>query len=289
MPAPAVTQGGGIRKTQRAKTTWPRIDRERLKALLESETDNSGELMDTIKEMFLPEQQPPLAQQKEAPPIDGNRQVTLTRNTKTGKIQELVVPKIPKSGDSIRGLAGQPPDNVIDEIFKKPVNITAGQLFIISDTAVKQMAFSLKRCIPRYRVKKIRKLPTNEDDAIDDALITNTAVKAVTTPLIITSRAHDDDGKRQPLMITAWVNDLRVPKTLLDGGSMVALISRTLVKKMSPRPLIFRDGLLRVSLANDDLTTLTEYVKIQVNVEGVEAMVKAWLVDVVIVFLAFLG
>lgn len=145
---------------------------------------------------------------------------------------------------------------------------------------MKQMAFSLQRCIPRYRVKKIRKLPTNEEDALDDALITNMAVKAVTTPLIITSRAHDDDGKRQPLMITAWVNDLRMPKTLLDGGSMVALISRTLVKKMSPRPLIFRDGLLRVSLANDDLTTLTEYVKIQVNVEGVEAMVKAWLVGV---------
>lgn len=61
---------------------------------------------------------------------------------------------------------------------------------------------------------------------------------------------------------------------------MVALISRTLAKKMSPRPLIFRDGHLRARLANDDLTTLTEYVKIQVNVEGVEAMVKAWLVDV---------
>lgn len=81
-------------------------------------------------------------------------------------------------------------------------------------------------------------------------------------------------------MITAWINDLQMPKTLLDGGSMVELISRSLVKKMSPRPLIFRDGHLRVSLPNDDLTTLTEYVKIRVNVEGVEAMVKAWLVNV---------
>lgn len=101
-----------------------------MKALLESETDNSGELMDTIEEMFLPEQQPPLAQQKELAPIDGNRQVTLTRKTKTGKIQELVVPKIPKSGDSIRGLAGQPPYNVIDEIFKKPVNIPPGNFLL---------------------------------------------------------------------------------------------------------------------------------------------------------------
>ncbi len=61
---------------------------------------------------------------------------------------------------------------------------------------------------------------------------------------------------------------------------MVELISRSLINKMNPRPLIFRDGHLRVSLANDDLTTLTEYVKIRVNVEGVEAAIKAWLVDV---------
>lgn len=174
LAAPAVTQGGGIRKTQRANKTRPRIDRERLKALLESETDNSGELMDTIEEMFLPDQQSPLVQQKTLAPIDGNRQVPLTRKTKTGNIQEFVVPNIPKSGDPIRGLAGQPPYNVIDEILNKLVNITAGQLFNISDTVVKQMAISLQRCTPQYRVRKIRKLPKNEDDAIDDALLSPT-------------------------------------------------------------------------------------------------------------------
>lgn len=43
---------------------------------------------------------------------------------------------------------------------------------------------------------------------------------------------------------------------------------------MNPRTLIFRDGHLHVGLADDDLTTLKEYVEIRVNVEGVEAMVK---------------
>lgn len=69
-------------------------------------------------------------------------------------------------------------------------------------------------------------------------------------------------------------------KTLLDGDFIVELISWSLVKKMSPRPLIFQDRQLRVSLANDNLTTLTEYVKIQVNMEGVDAMIKAWLDDI---------
>ena len=71
-----------------------------------------------------------------------------------------------------------------------------------------------------------------------------------------------------------------MPKTLLDGGSIVELISQSLVRKMSPRPLIFRDRQLRVSLANDNLTTLTEYVKIRVNVEGLDTMIMAWLIDV---------
>lgn len=196
LAAPAVTEGGGIWNPQKANKTRPRIDRGRLKALPENETNDSGELMDTIEGLFLPAQQPPPAQQKqELAPTDGNRQIPLTRTTKTEKIQEFVMSKTSKSGDPIRGLPGQPHYNVIDEILKKPVNITAGQLFNILNTAVKQMAFSLKRCMQRYQVRKTRKLPTPEDDVIDDAFI---PIKAVTTPPTITSRAHDD-GESQPL------------------------------------------------------------------------------------------
>ena len=39
LAAPAVTQGGGIRKAQKTNKTRPRIDRERLKTLLENETE----------------------------------------------------------------------------------------------------------------------------------------------------------------------------------------------------------------------------------------------------------
>lgn len=209
--------------------------------------------MDTIEEMFQPERQVPPVQPKPLMPVDDNRQIPLTRTTTTGKVQELVVPKIPKTGDPIRGLAGQPPYNVVDQILNQPVNITDGQLFNLSDTAVKQMAFSLQRCTPRYRVKKTRRLPTDDEDVIDSSLVSNAVARVSTNPPVITSRAHEDDGESQPVMVTAWVNDLQMPKILLDGGSMVELISRSLINKMNPRPLIFRDGHLRVSLANDDL------------------------------------
>ncbi len=61
-----------------------------------------------------------------------------------------MVPKIPKTGDPIRGLADQPLYNVVDQIFNQSVNITIGQLFNLSDTAVKNMAFTLQRCTPHY-------------------------------------------------------------------------------------------------------------------------------------------
>lgn len=81
-------------------------------------------------------------------------------------------------------------------------------------------------------------------------------------------------------MVTSWVRDSCFQKTLLDGGSLVELINRKLVMKMRPRPKIFSDSRIKVSLANDSVTVLSEYVKISVNVQGVEAVVRAWLVDV---------
>lgn len=44
--------------------------------------------------------------------------------------------------------------------------------------------------------------------------------------------------------------------------------------------LIFCDGHLQVSLANDNLIILTEDIKIWVNVEELEVAIKAWLIDV---------
>lgn len=54
--APAVTQGGGIWKAEKTNKIRPNIDQQRLKTFLENETNNLGGLMDTIKEMFLPNQ-----------------------------------------------------------------------------------------------------------------------------------------------------------------------------------------------------------------------------------------
>lgn len=53
---------------------------------------------------------------------------------------------------------------------------------------------------------------------------------------------------------------------MMGEGSLVELLSRHFVHEMKPRPAILRDGRIRMSLAND-------------NVQGVEAVIKTWLVD----------
>lgn len=134
----------------------------------------------------------------------------------------------------------------------------------------------MQRATPRYRVRKPAKQSEPTPPGPSGALI----LAAAATPPPITSQAYEDDEQSQPVMIVAWVRTFRLMKVLLDGGSLVELISRGAVRRMKPQPPIYNDGYLRVSLATDKIDVLTEYVKVPVNVEGVEAIIKAWLVDV---------
>lgn len=69
-------------------------------------------------------------------------------------------------------------------------------------------------------------------------------------------------------------------RTLLDEGLMVQLINRELVNKMTSRSPVYRDSRMKISLANDTTTTLSKFVKIFINVQGVKLVIRAWLTDV---------
>ena len=86
----------------------------------------------------------------------------------------------------------------------------------------------MQRSTPRYHVRRLQTLEANNTHINDNT--TKATASAMLSPPTIISKAHDDDGKSQPLIITAWVNNMQLKKTLLDGGSMVELISRALVK-----------------------------------------------------------
>lgn len=89
----------------------------------------------------------------------------------------------------------------------------------------------------------------------------------------------DDDELSQPLMFTLWAQELQMGRTLLDGKLRIALINKKLVNKMTLRPPIYRDNRVKISFTNNANITLSKFVKIPVNVQGVETVIQAWLVD----------
>lgn len=81
----------------------------------------------------------------------------------------------------------------------------------------------------------------------------------------------------QCLYITTWINGQSLPRTLVDSGAVVDLISPRAVEKIKakPRPIIEEPWGIR--LASDDLVEIKECVDIAVNVEGVEMLVTAYI------------
>lgn len=268
VPTPVVSQGG-IRKSTRKGSG---VNRRRVVEVndddLLEEEEEAAEEMDTLEESST-------VRRPETPNTftshDQENGLPRTKLSKTGKVQELVTPKGPKGTDSIRGMAHRSRFD-IGKILDLPLEITVGEFLDKSDVTIKELAYSMQRSTPRYRVRR-QKAPVPAQNK--SVTMANSAL-----PPPITANAYEDDGLSRPLMVEAWTTDLRLPKTLLDGGSLVELFNRKSLRKMKIKPFIYTDGRLKISLANDTLTTLNEYVSLPVNIQGVVASIKAWLVDV---------
>lgn len=180
--------------------------------------------------------------------------------------------KAPKTPDPIRGLLGGSRFS-IDEILKLPLTMEVGQFLDKSDIARQELALSMQRSTPRHRVKKSPKAKNQTDPSSSS----NMAIAALVQrePPTVTAHAFDDDGQSQPFMITAWIGSVKLPRTLIDGGSLVELVSRLKLQAINPPPQIHTDGYLRVSLATDVIYTLTNYIYLPVIVQGIQAVVKA--------------
>ena len=198
-----------------------------------------------------------------------------TKMLKTGKVQELVRPKEVKIPEPIRGMVGHSRFDV-NKIFKLPIEIIVEEFFDRSEVSVKELAYNFQKAVPRYRIRKPKAPAVN----LNDAAPSNTILAAYNLPPVVTATVFDDDGQSMPLMVTFWIERTRLSKTLFDEGSLIKLISKKSVDKLYPRPRIYTDGHVRVSLANNTLTTLDKYVKVAVNIEGVECFIKAWIVNV---------
>ena len=121
---------------------------------------------------------------------------------------------------------------------------------------------------------KQRESPEDRHQANNVAIAT-----ATTDPPKVSARAYEGDGQSQPLIVISWIGNVRMAKTLLDGGSIVDSINRRKLLRMKPAPYVHTDDYLRVNLATEIIEILTNYTIVPVNVEGVEADVKAYTAD----------
>ncbi|KAI9882599.1 MAG: hypothetical protein M1823_005646, partial [Watsoniomyces obsoletus] len=182
--------------------------------------------------------------------------------------REMVPVRPPKANPPIRAIEGEERFS-INEALNQEVTLPMKQLLDISPAARKQMAFALQLATPRYRRVRVPQSTVRPAGAV------NHAVAAGSQPPVVSTKAHQDDNQASLFFITAWVNDNPVDNTLVDGGSMVDLISSRVVNQMPGTP-IRRDDSLKIILANDKRMTLDGYVSVHVNVEGVTATVKAF-------------
>ena len=272
-------QPAGVQKNTKPKSTQKssKVGLEHLAE--EGDQENAG----TVEEMDTNSENEEVEETVESPstfpvaqPSRSRQQPPPTRVTKTGKVQELVQPKAPKLPDPIRAMTNRPRFDV-DTIFSLPVEIPLGELLDRSDVTVKEMAYAMQRATPRYRVKRATKTKAVEENPSAASLVLAASVQK--HPPEVTAHAQEDDGQSQPVMITSWIGAVKLTNTLLDGGSVVELVNRRKLQTMKPPPSIHSDGHLRVCLATDVISTLTNYAYLPVNVEGVQALVKAWVVD----------
>ena len=219
----------------------------------------------------------PAASRRPLQPVGQNSQrPPQTRTTKTGKVQELVAKQGPKQLDPIRGMVTSKRFD-INQVLSLPIQLSLGELLDRSDQTIKELAYNMQRATPRYRVRKTAAAPQGAAKAPANQA---TLAAAAMLPPHVTAFAYEDDGQSKPVMIMSWIHNTKLSRTLLDNGSLVELISRKKLNQLIPPPKIYTNGYLKVSLATDKLDTLTDYTIIPVNVQGVEATVKAWVVDV---------
>jgi hypothetical protein len=145
--------------------------------------------------------------------------------------------------------------------------ISLPQLLDISPGLRQELKDLLQSTIPRLRKK--RAIP----------------LAAFGAPVVTAMAADDMDVSC--LYIDSYVNGYKVDLTLVDGGAQIELVSEAVVKAIRCKTYPCKDTAMR--LANDAVVPLPCYAWLDVNVSGVLARVKAYVMPIEMSFLMLLS
>ena len=105
--------------------------------------------------------------------------------------------------------------------------------------------------------------------------ITAAATSKFWTPPVIKTVTHEDK-EVVCLYIDAWIEENKISKTFVDSGAVVELISQKVVQDLK-LTVYCMDEKWILQLADDGHATVQEYVWVTVNISGVRALVKAFI------------
>jgi hypothetical protein len=158
---------------------------------------------------------------------------------------------------------------VLRDIIPK---ISLPQLLDISPTLRQELKDLLQSTIPRLRKRKI------------PLAAFNTIVKGI--PPAVTCLAEEDKDV-SCLYISCFVGGFKVSLTLVDGGAQIELVSEAVVRQIGCKTYTCKDTAMR--LANDSVVPLPCYAWLDINVSGVLARVKAYVMPIEMSFLILLS
>jgi hypothetical protein len=165
----------------------------------------------------------------------------------------------------IRGIVGHQRFDT-SKILETDVTLTVRELFDIAPIVRRQIANDMKSSQPRKRnTQQARTEPVSavsKEESLEPRVL---------------HRVLQQEEIPQCLYITAWINGRSLPRTLVDSGAVVDLISPRAVEKIGARPRPIAEKPWGIRLASDDLVEIKECVDIAVNIEGVKMLVTAYI------------
>ena len=158
----------------------------------------------------------------------------------------------------------------IAKLLQTPIAMNIGQFLDFSEPARKALALQMQTSKPSYRRSRKAAAPsaTLASVQLADTTADETAPAMVVAPIFVSTQISGTAG-------TTGI--LAMPDTLLDGGSMVEIIDRK--KAVNLGAVIHGDGSVPVTLADGRHVTLTEYAFVTVNLSGVRANIKAYILN----------
>ena len=161
-------------------------------------------------------------------------------------------------------MKGQEPYSIERALTSIQPEITFPQLLDVSPRLRRELAILLRSSQPRTRRKK------------EPETGGGPTVNSAGGPLRMTEAA--EDAEVDCLYITASSNGTKIPNVLVDGGAMIELVSEELVARLNFNKHEVKD--LGIRLADDSLVRLKHYVWIDLEVEGVMARIRAYIMPV---------